>query len=70
VTRLFRISLVLTCNPEKEEEFDPETKRYCEKFDNCDQCLEDSLKLIENLIGPEFKVQKIKIEEIIDLRES
>jgi len=73
--RLMKISLVLTCNPEEleKEEYDPETKSWikihCEKFNSCDECLERYLKLIEKAVGPEFKVQKFKIDEIIDLRE-
>ena len=73
MTRLFRINLILTCDPEEgKEEFDPETKSWikihCEKFDSCDECIGRYLKLIEKAIGPNFKVQKFKIDEIIDLR--
>jgi len=75
LTRLLKLSVILTCNPEEKdkEEFDPESRRwikiYCEKFDSCDQCLERNLRLIEKKIGPEFRLQKFTIEEIIDLRD-
>ena len=69
--RLMKISLVLTCNPEELEKEETKSwiKIHCEKFNSCDECLERYLKLLEKAIGPEFKVQKFKIEEIIDLRE-
>ncbi len=74
MTRLLKLSVILTCNPKEKakEEFDPESRRwikiYCDKFDSCDECLERNLRLIEKIVGPEFSLQKWKIEEIIDLR--
>ena len=74
--RLLKVSLVLTCNPKEREkaEFDPESRSwiniYCEKFDGCDECIDNALKLIEKIVGPEFVVQKFKIDEIIDLGEA
>jgi len=71
--RLFKLSVYLTCNPEEleKEEFDPESKRwikiYCEKFHNCDECLNRAFKLIQQIVGPAFEIKKIKCEEIIDL---
>jgi len=63
LTRLFKLTVVLTCNPEVTKK-----ETYCDKFDSCDECLDNALKLIEKIVGPEFNIQKWRIEEIIDLK--
>jgi len=58
--------MFLTCGPEKKGEGDMEM--YCDTVQGCDDCVKD-FKLIEKIIGPNFVIQKLTIDEILDLKE-
>jgi len=63
--RLFKISICVTCKVEQ----DKDGMVHCDKVNGCDDCVLKYLKLIENVKGPNFRVQKSCIDQIIELKE-
>ena len=64
--RLLKISTFITCKVEQGKD----GLVYCDKVNGCDNCVLEHLKLIENVKGPNFRVQKSSIDQIIDLKEN
>ena len=60
LVRYLKISVELTCQGTEEYENTVET--------TCTNCITKAIKQIENIKGANFKVQKINIDKILDLK--